>query len=120
MSASSRRQNATPLVFTDRRSHPRIAVTGAAILRLASAVHDSGMVVSLDDISEGGISFRAPREFAIGTRILLEIQPISGPLQPVNKEAEIRWIASNPQTGLSRFGCAWIRPLSSDEVKRFS
>jgi hypothetical protein len=118
-SGPARQENPAPLVFSDRRSHPRVAVGGTAILRLASATRDVGTIVTLDDISEGGISFRAPRELAIGTRIFLEMQPLTGSPRPQNMEAEIRWIASNPQTGQSRFGCAWMRPLSGDEVKRF-
>jgi len=110
---------AADLVAADRRSHPRMRVSGTAIVRPADHPKDPGIMVALEDISEGGISFCAPAQIRNGTRISLEMQPRDASAWSVRLEAEIRWVASNLQTGQSRCGCAWTRPMTSAELKKF-
>jgi hypothetical protein len=101
-------------VALERRAFARLPARGAAVCRPGNQPFHPGLRAVLVDISLDGVGLRAPKAFAAGALIELELDPVgSGKLVRL---AEVRWVKELPD-GSYRLGCCGEHRLSFAEMQ---
>lgn len=119
MSSLSDPGDPAPSSLSERRSFPRISMSASALMRPASNPLTPARAVMIRNVSQGGINISMGLEVKVGERIILELQTSDGAPPPI-LVAEVRWIWSDNVSGMNSVGCAWLEPLTTEDLLRFA
>lgn len=100
----------------DRRAFPRHVCRRPARCRLSSRPFSPGARGRVVDISQGGAGLVLQTPFKSGDLVQVEIEMPSRS-HGLTREAEVRWIAEEPDGGY-RIGCCWIHRLTYAELRK--
>jgi hypothetical protein len=104
--------------FRDRRGFPRRPPRGSATIVPADKIMAPSVIVSLINLSQGGVHFLTAKELAVGQRILVELLA-PGVGKPLKVQAVVRWTGIDAKSGKIRVGCSWYQRLGYGDLVGF-